>query len=61
MCSPARSADTTLARLGAEVIKVENPNGGDLARRLRRRRGYGETAAGLSFVAVNAGRAIDRD
>jgi len=25
-----------LARLGAEVIKIENPKGGDLARRARR-------------------------
>ncbi|WP_369726397.1 CaiB/BaiF CoA transferase family protein [Bradyrhizobium sp. LLZ17] len=45
-----------LARLGAEVIKVENPNGGDLARRLGADPKRAERLQGLSFVAVNAGK-----
>ncbi|MET4349261.1 CoA transferase [Bradyrhizobium sp. RT9a] len=45
-----------LARLGAEVIKVENPNGGDLARRLGGDPQRAERLQGLSFVAVNAGK-----
>ncbi|MCK1420258.1 MULTISPECIES: CoA transferase [unclassified Bradyrhizobium] len=45
-----------LARLGAEVIKVENPNGGDLARRLGADPQRAERLQGLSFVAVNAGK-----
>src|SRR6202453_78636 len=45
-----------LARLGAEVIKVENPKGGDLARRLGADPAMAEGLMGLSFVAVNAGK-----
>jgi CoA:oxalate CoA-transferase len=43
-----------LARLGAEVIKVENPSGGDLARRLGADPTMAQRLFGLSFVAVNA-------
>jgi CoA:oxalate CoA-transferase len=45
-----------LARLGAEVIKVENPKGGDLARRLGADPEMSKKLMGLSFVAVNAGK-----
>jgi crotonobetainyl-CoA:carnitine CoA-transferase CaiB-like acyl-CoA transferase len=45
-----------LARLGAEVIKVENPKGGDLARRLGADPEMAKRQMGLSFVAVNAGK-----
>lgn len=43
-----------LARLGAEVIKVENPKGGDLARRLGADPAMAQELMGLSFIAVNA-------
>jgi CoA:oxalate CoA-transferase len=45
-----------LARMGAEVIKVENPKGGDLARRLGADPEMARRSMGLSFVAVNAGK-----
>ena len=45
-----------LARLGAEVGKIENPEGGDLARRLGADPAMAERGMGLSFVAVNAGK-----
>lgn len=45
-----------LARLGAEVVKVENPQGGDLARRLGGDATMAKELFGLSFVAVNAGK-----
>lgn len=45
-----------LARLGAEVIKVENPDGGDLARKLGADPEMAKQLMGLSFVAVNAGK-----
>ncbi|QQO23513.1 CoA transferase [Bradyrhizobium diazoefficiens] len=45
-----------LARLGAEVVKIENPNGGDLARRLGADPERAVRLQGLSFVAVNAGK-----
>jgi crotonobetainyl-CoA:carnitine CoA-transferase CaiB-like acyl-CoA transferase len=45
-----------LARLGALVVKVENPNGGDLARRLGADPEMARRSMGLSFVAVNAGK-----
>jgi crotonobetainyl-CoA:carnitine CoA-transferase CaiB-like acyl-CoA transferase len=45
-----------LVRLGAEVIKIENPNGGDLARRLGGDPELSNRHMGLSFVAVNAGK-----
>jgi len=43
-----------LARMGAEVIKVENPDGGDLARKLGADAEMAKRLMGLSFVAVNA-------
>jgi CoA:oxalate CoA-transferase len=45
-----------LARLGALVIKIENPDGGDLARRLGADPERARRSMGLSFVAVNAGK-----
>ena len=45
-----------LARLGAEVIKIENPRGGDLARRLGGDPSMAARLQGLSFVAVNAAK-----
>ncbi len=45
-----------LARMGAEVIKVENPRGGDLARRLGADAEMARRDMGLSFVAVNAAK-----
>ena len=45
-----------LARMGAEVIKIENPVGGDLARQLGADPALSERLFGLSFVAVNAGK-----
>ena len=43
-----------LARLGADVIKIENPKGGDLARRLGADVEMARREMGLSFLAVNA-------
>ena len=45
-----------LALLGAEVIKVEHPEGGDLARRLGADKEASARNMGASFVAVNAGK-----
>ncbi|CAN7760942.1 CoA transferase [Caballeronia sp. LjRoot34] len=45
-----------LALLGAEVIKVEHPEGGDLARRLGADKDASARDMGTSFVAVNAGK-----
>lgn len=45
-----------LAQLGADVLKVENPEGGDLARRLGADPAASARAMGASFVAVNAGK-----
>src|SRR5512146_292703 len=45
-----------LARMGAEVVKIENPDGGDLARRLGADPDMARQEMGLSFVAVNAGK-----
>jgi CoA:oxalate CoA-transferase len=45
-----------LARMGAEVVKIENPKGGDLARRLGADPEMSRRELGLSFVAMNAGK-----
>ena len=45
-----------LALLGAEVIKIEHPDGGDLARRLGADKDASARNMGTSFVAVNAGK-----
>jgi crotonobetainyl-CoA:carnitine CoA-transferase CaiB-like acyl-CoA transferase len=45
-----------LAMLGAEVIKIEHPEGGDLARRLGADPSASARNMGASFVAVNAGK-----
>ncbi len=45
-----------LGRLGAEVVKIENPDGGDLARHLGADLDMAGRAMGLSYVAVNAGK-----
>ena len=45
-----------LALMGAEVIKVETPHGGDLARRLGADADAAAKSMGVSFLAVNAGK-----
>ncbi|MCY0386077.1 CaiB/BaiF CoA-transferase family protein [Robbsia sp. Bb-Pol-6] len=45
-----------LALLGAEVVKIENPEGGDLARRLGADVAASARGMGASFVAVNGGK-----
>ncbi|MGS0892941.1 CaiB/BaiF CoA transferase family protein [Burkholderia stagnalis] len=45
-----------LAHLGAEVIKVENPKGGDLARQLGADPALVQRMMGISFLAQNAGK-----
>jgi len=45
-----------LALLGADVIKVEAPNGGDLARQLGASPELNQAAMGASFLAQNAGK-----
>lgn len=45
-----------LALLGAEVIKIENPKGGDLARKLGCVPEYNNKLLGTSFLAQNANK-----
>jgi CoA:oxalate CoA-transferase len=45
-----------LALLGAEVIKIENPEGGDLARKLGNVPDYNRKLLGTSFLAQNANK-----
>lgn len=45
-----------LAQLGAEVIKIENPKGGDLARKLGNSRELSKQLMGTSFLAQNANK-----
>jgi CoA:oxalate CoA-transferase len=45
-----------LALLGAEVIKIENPDGGDLARKLGNMPDYNKRLMGTSFLAQNANK-----
>jgi len=45
-----------LAHLGCEVIKVENPDGGDLARQLGASHKLNKNKMGISFLAQNAGK-----
>ncbi len=45
-----------LALLGAEVIKIENPNGGDLARKLGNVNPLNKQLMGTSFLAQNANK-----
>ena len=45
-----------LALLGAEVIKIENPEGGDLARKLGNVPRYNKQLLGTSFLAQNANK-----
>jgi formyl-CoA transferase len=49
-------ATVHLALLGAEVIKVENPDGGDLARMLGNVPEYNRRLMGTSFLAQNANK-----
>jgi len=45
-----------LALLGADVIKIENPEGGDLARKLGNVPQYNKQLLGTSFLAQNANK-----
>jgi len=45
-----------LAQLGAEVIKIENPDGGDLARKLGNVNPLNKQLMGTSFLAQNANK-----
>jgi len=45
-----------LALLGAEVIKIENPKDGDLARKLGILPGFNEQLMGTSFLAQNSNK-----
>ncbi len=49
-------ATAHLALLGAEVIKIENPSGGDLARKLGCVPEYNRNLMGTSFLAQNANK-----
>ncbi|MDB2407236.1 CoA transferase [Jannaschia sp.] len=45
-----------LAHLGAEIVKIEMPEGGDLARQLGQDEGLSARGMGISFLAPNAGK-----
>ena len=45
-----------LALAGAEVIKIENPDGGDLARKLGNVPALNQELMGTSFLAQNANK-----
>jgi len=45
-----------LALLGAEVVKIENPQGGDLARKLGNVPEYNKQLRGTSFLAQNSNK-----
>ena len=45
-----------LSLLGADVIKIENPDGGDLARKLGNVPEYNRQLLGTSFLAQNANK-----
>ena len=45
-----------LAHMGADVIKVETPNGGDLARQLGADAELNKKFMGVSFLAQNPGK-----
>jgi crotonobetainyl-CoA:carnitine CoA-transferase CaiB-like acyl-CoA transferase len=45
-----------LALLGADVIKIENPDGGDLARKLGNVPKYNQELLGTSFLSQNANK-----
>src|SRR5919112_3257736 len=45
-----------LMLLGAEVVKIEKPGQGDLARRLGPEPGLNQAGIGASFLAQNAGK-----
>jgi len=45
-----------LALLGADVIKIENPDGGDIARKLGNVPKYNQKLLGTSFLAQNANK-----
>ena len=45
-----------LALLGADVVKIENPDGGDLARKLGNVPEYNRKLLGTSFLAQNANK-----
>ncbi len=49
-------ATVHLALLGADVIKIENPMGGDLARKLGNLPEYNQELMGTSFLAQNANK-----
>lgn len=49
-------ASQHLALCGAEVIKIENPNGGDLARKLGNVPEYNQQLMGTSFLAQNSNK-----
>jgi formyl-CoA transferase len=49
-------ASLHLSLLGAEVIKIENPDGGDLARKLGNVPKYNQALMGTSFLAQNANK-----